>query len=208
MEVPEKILVEATRLFAARGFEGTSLQDVADAVGVKKQSLLYHFPSKDELRRGVLERLLARWNDVLPRLLMASQASGLAKFESITSELFEFFAVEPDRARLIVREMLDRPRDLRSLSTELIRPWVEVVTRYIELGKGLGQIRKDVDAEAYVLGVVTMALAAISTGEAFGAMMPGPAKKKPPVRKITKELVRMAMTSLFEPAYLAHKGKK
>lgn len=208
MEVREKILLEATRLLAARGFEGTSLQDVADAVGVKKQSLLYHFPSKDELRRGVLERLLTRWNDVLPRLLMASQASGLTKFESITSELFEFFAAEPDRARLIVREMLDRPSDLQELSRELIRPWVAVVTEYIELGKKLGQIRKDVDAEAYVLGVVTMALAAISTGDAFGSMMPGPAKKKPPVRKITKELVRMAMTSLFEPTYLAHKGKK
>jgi TetR/AcrR family transcriptional regulator len=205
VEVREKILLEATRLFAARGFEGTSLQDVADAVGVKKQSVLHHFPSKEEVRRAVLERLLARWNDVLPRLLMASQASGLEKFEAVTSELFEFFATEPDRARLIMRELLDRPGEMRVLAESFVRPWVVVVTQYIEMGQKAGQIRADVDSEAYVLAMASMSLASISTQDAFLAMAP---KKKAPVRRIVKELVRMAKTSLFEPTYLKHKGAK
>src|SRR5690349_14115011 len=120
MEVREKILLESTRLIAARGFDGISLQEVADAVGVKKPSVLYHFPSKEDIRRAVLERMLARWSDVLPRLLMASQATGLAKFEAVTGELFEFFAAEPDRARLIMREILDRPVEMKELASRLI----------------------------------------------------------------------------------------
>lgn len=207
VDAREKILLEATRLFASRGFEGTALQDVADAVGVKKPSVLYHFPSKEEIRRAVLERILARWNDILPRLLMASQLSGLAKFEAVTSELFEFFASDPDRARLIMREVLDRPKEMKELAERLVQPWIGVVTQYIQLGKDAGQIRADVDPEVFVLQVCSMSLAVIATGDAFTAILPGPAKKKPAMRRLTQELVRMAKTSLFEPSYLAHKRK-
>src|SRR5687768_18325502 len=108
MEVRDTILLEATRLMAERGFDGTSIQAVADAVGVRKPSVLYHFPSKEELRKGVLDRLLSRCNDILPKLLMASTLTGLAKFDDVMGELISFFADDPDRARLLVRELLDR----------------------------------------------------------------------------------------------------
>ena len=63
-----QILIAATRLFAQKGLDGTSLQDVADVVGVRKPSLLWHFRSKEELHRSVLDGLLSRWNEALPRL--------------------------------------------------------------------------------------------------------------------------------------------
>ncbi|HMJ12015.1 MAG TPA: helix-turn-helix domain-containing protein, partial [Polyangiaceae bacterium] len=65
-DVRAQILGAATRLFAAQGFEGTSLQDVAEEVGIRKPSLLYHFASKDELRQAVLRELLAHWKETLP----------------------------------------------------------------------------------------------------------------------------------------------
>src|SRR5689334_20820974 len=111
---PDQILRVATHLFAERGFDGTSLQDIAAAVGLRKPSLLYHFASKDDLRRAVLESLLSRWNDVLPRLLLAA-TSGEDQFTSLIDEAVGFFAADPDRARLILREALDRPAELRLL---------------------------------------------------------------------------------------------
>ena len=59
-QVRDQVLHEATRLLARHGFEGTSLQAVADAVGVKKPSVLYHFKSKEDLRQAVLDSLLSR----------------------------------------------------------------------------------------------------------------------------------------------------
>ena len=54
VDVEREILRESTRLFAQKGVEATSLQEVADAVGVKKQSLLYHYAKKEVLHRAVL----------------------------------------------------------------------------------------------------------------------------------------------------------
>ena len=143
-EVSERILDAATRLFAERGFEATSLQSVADAVGIRKPSLLYHFPSKDELRRAVLDNLLAHWNQVLPKLLMAA-TSGREQFDAIIKETVAFFTADRDRARLLLREALDRPKEMRALIIGHVKPWADVVSNYIRRGREAGRVRADVD---------------------------------------------------------------
>ncbi|WP_369138350.1 TetR/AcrR family transcriptional regulator [Modestobacter versicolor] len=53
-QADEQILDRAAALFARHGVEHTSVQAVADAVGLSKAGLLHHFPSKDALHAGVL----------------------------------------------------------------------------------------------------------------------------------------------------------
>jgi AcrR family transcriptional regulator len=55
-QVEEAILDRAAALFARRGFEQTSVQAVADAVGYSKAGLLHHYPSKEALHGAVLEQ--------------------------------------------------------------------------------------------------------------------------------------------------------
>jgi AcrR family transcriptional regulator len=47
--VENEIYEHATRLFAERGFAGTRLQDIADALGITRLALYYYVKSKDEL---------------------------------------------------------------------------------------------------------------------------------------------------------------
>src|SRR5688500_13265938 len=111
MDVRDQILASATRQFALNGFDGTSLQTIAEEVGIRKPSLLYHFPSKVALRLAVHQKMLDHFNEALPRLLQAA-TSGEGQFDAVISELVGFFTADPDRARLIVREVLDRPADV------------------------------------------------------------------------------------------------
>jgi AcrR family transcriptional regulator len=67
-QVDEGILDRAAALFARRGFAKTSVQDVADAVGLSKAGLLHHFPSKDALREAVLAQAAAQGQRVLDQV--------------------------------------------------------------------------------------------------------------------------------------------
>lgn len=205
-QVRDQVLHEASRLLARHGYEGTSLQAVADAVGVRKPSVLYHFKSKEELRRAVLDSLLSRWSEVVPRLLMASTKTGLAKFEAVVAELVGFFAEDPDRARILVRELLDRPEEMQEVLQRQVRPWVEVVADYIREGQRSGTVRPGVDPEPYVLHVVSMALFSLATAPGAAPLMAQPGR--PPVERTVAELVRLAKAGLFEEGYLRHQDDK
>jgi AcrR family transcriptional regulator len=56
----DRILVEAASLFSARGFNGTSMSDLAAAVGITKSSLYHHFPSKQALLSEIIELTVNR----------------------------------------------------------------------------------------------------------------------------------------------------
>jgi len=55
-EREDQLLETATRLFKQKGYHNTSMQDIADALGVQKGSLYYYIDSKEELLRQLLER--------------------------------------------------------------------------------------------------------------------------------------------------------
>ena len=78
-DVRREVLEVATRLMAARGFDGTSLQDIAYEVGVSKPAVLHHYPSKEHIHQAVMQAILNHWRDTLPRVMLA-RALELAVF--------------------------------------------------------------------------------------------------------------------------------
>ncbi len=192
-----QIVEQATRLFAARGFVGASLQDIAKAVGIRKPSLLYHFPSKDELRRSVLDQMLAHWNDVVPRILRAA-TSGREQFDAITEETSKFFSEDPDRARLLLRELLDRPDEMAPLVRDKVQPWTTIVCDYIRKGQEQGRVHAEVDPEAYVSAVINLILSTIAVHAVVGPLLGNkPSHSIHP--RLLDEVLRIARSSLFVP---------
>lgn len=187
-DIREQIIAAATRLFARKGFDGAALQDIADEVGIRKPSLLYHVSSKSALRLEVIEHIVSRWNEVLPRLLMAA-TSGDEQFQAVVSEVVQFFTDDPDRARVLIREVLDRPDEVVSLLSTHIAPWLEVVCGHIRRGQQQGHIRAGIDPEAYVVHVIFLVLSSVSTGDCFGSFVSS--------ERQIHELLRIARSSLF-----------
>ncbi len=195
MDVRTQILRQATRLFAAQGYDGTSVQELADAVGIRKPSLLYHFESKEALRQAVLDEVLARWNDVIPTILF--KAAGDAQFEALMEAITSFFVEDADRARLLLREAIDRPDDLRTRLTAHVRPWIAVVAEQLERGKKRGVVRADVDTEAYATVVVSMVVAGVAMMDRLSFVLTQDASKKSSQQRFLKELVRIARAGLY-----------
>ncbi|MRG95105.1 TetR/AcrR family transcriptional regulator [Polyangium spumosum] len=193
LDVPRAIVAAATRLFAAQGFDATSVQAVADEVSLTKQAVLHHFPSKEHLRQAVLGAILAHWNDTLPRLLLAAAASE-DRFEAVFGELSAFFAADPDRARVVLREALDRPAETRKLLRGPVRPWLEAVAGYIRTGQAAGKHHCDVDAEAYVVHVMLFVISAAATASVMQGALDDDARARS-----DRELARIARASLFSP---------
>jgi len=102
----DAILDEATRLFAERGYEGTSMADLAERVGLRKASLFHHFTSKEELRRAVLDRLVHRMTSALSDATKEDGGDYPKRIDAITDAVVDMLGEQPYAARLLVREAM------------------------------------------------------------------------------------------------------
>lgn len=75
----EEILVEATKLFAEYGFQGTTLAMVAKAVDLAEPGVLHYFPSKVHLLQGVLEYRDQKDTEIYSSLI-ESEKKDIAEF--------------------------------------------------------------------------------------------------------------------------------
>ncbi len=194
-DVRAQILKVATRIFAARGFDGTTLQAVAEEVGIRKPSVLHHFPSKEALRAGVIDDVVQHWNRLVPQI-MRSATSGANRFDFFMRELVGFFAADPDCARLFARESLDRPKELRAVFLEHVRPWLAMIGEGIREGQRRGTYRGDLDPEVYTARILQFIVIVMATGDLLTIPEEGGARAREPQE--VRELLRIARASLFK----------
>lgn len=87
----KRLLAAAARLFAKNGFQGTSVDDVAEAAGFSKGALYYNFASKDELFEALVEESIEQ--------MIAGLESALAGAHTIEEKLAAMQRVLTDQER-------------------------------------------------------------------------------------------------------------
>jgi AcrR family transcriptional regulator len=101
----EAILDAAISLFADRGYDGVSLDDVTARSGAKRSLILYHYRNKDELWRVAAEEVARLFNDaVASRLADVSPPDDAARVRVNIEAWLDAFQQEPAFARFLVRE--------------------------------------------------------------------------------------------------------
>ncbi len=137
----EAIIVEALHCFAENGYEGTSLNDIAAGVGIRRPSLLHHFPSKDALYEEVFERSISDWYVRLEEAMVPSE-TGWAKAQRVMTTGFEFFVDNPDFIRLLRREAIDGGAHLGLDLAAAMRPAFDNAVAYFEREMDAGTFRR------------------------------------------------------------------
>lgn len=89
-----QILDIARRLFGEKGYDRTSLRDIAEAAGVTKAALYYHFPDKDALYHKVVIESMQQLLDVVQAAVDA-QAEPVAQLRAFFHASVDFYETHP-----------------------------------------------------------------------------------------------------------------
>ena len=159
----EEILDVATRLFAERGYEGTSMNDVAERVGMRKASLFYHFATKDSLYEAVLDRLVASMQEQL-EAIYTSSGTWDERLDAISDTLVAALGGHPYASRLLLREAMDWGPVIRGKLLERIKVVLDAGAAWIRAGQEAG-VFVDGDPKQIVLSAMALHFLPFSLGQ-------------------------------------------
>lgn len=102
--VRQRLLGEATRLFAERGFESTSVQEIVAAAGVTKGAMYHYFDSKDDLLHEIYARVLRMQ---MERLTQIAEGDGsvVERLHRAAADVVETTAENLDDSKIFFRSM-------------------------------------------------------------------------------------------------------
>jgi mycofactocin system transcriptional regulator len=142
----------AFRLFTARGFEETTVDDIAEAVGVGRRTLFRYFPSKFDIPWGQFDDSLAFFRETL-----AAMPADIPLWEAVHRGVVLFNTFDPDvidqhRTRMAL--ILQTP-SLQAHSVLMYQQWRLVISEYVAERRG----QAPTDPLPTTIGHVSLALA-------------------------------------------------
>ncbi|WP_036173193.1 TetR/AcrR family transcriptional regulator [Massilia sp. 9096] len=143
-QLESTILLEAVRLFAERGYDGTAIADVADGAGLSKQNLMYYFPTKQALYTRVLDDVLDDWLARMASLADGDADTGAASepgavLRAYVRAKLRFSREQPLASRVYALEVIGGAKiygeQIRRRVVPLLRADIAVFERWIAQGR-------------------------------------------------------------------------
>jgi AcrR family transcriptional regulator len=138
----EAVLDAAEELFLARGFLGTSMDELGAAAGITGPGLYRHVASKDALLMAVLDRI---WADLKPAIVTARDLPPDAALDVLLTAHLDLAVGQPGALVLLIRELRHLPDDYRARADRnhrrYVDTWVDALAGREPAGLSRGEAR-------------------------------------------------------------------
>jgi TetR/AcrR family transcriptional regulator len=192
----ERILDASLVSFASRGYEATSLDAVAAGLEVRKQTILYWFPSKERLLEAVIDRSAGELSAVLEDAL-AGAGTGFARVEAVVRSVFRLAARRPELLGLL-REMGRLGSPAASRFIEAMEPLVLRATEFLEAEMDAGHMRRH-EPRLLLLAIYSTVIGMVTEVEVLRAL-----GEEPTARSLVRR--RVEILELLRSALLTDEG--
>ncbi len=204
MDKREIILSVAMKLFGQKGFEGTSVRDIASGAGVNIAMISYYFGSKEKLFESVVEYKSSGMKMIVAELENSS-VSSIEKIDRIIDSYIERMFSTPQFHHLLHRELsLDHRPQMHDAITEILLRNVVTIKSILQKGIESGDF-KNVDPEltiATLIGTIshlliseTMCRKILQKGKDFN-----PFQSKKLKERVSEHLKQLMRSHLLESA--------
>jgi AcrR family transcriptional regulator len=137
------LLDVAIQVFTERGYDGTSMGDLAQASGLSKSSLYHHFESREQLLRAALDRAVAPLFAVVDEP-EARSGRAIDRLEHVVRREVQVLVEQMPSVTLLLRVHGNTPTERWAL--ERRREFDRIVADLVALAVAEGDVRTDVDA--------------------------------------------------------------
>jgi AcrR family transcriptional regulator len=150
----ERIFAEAVRMFKQKGYHATSMQDIADAVGLQKGSLYHYIASKEELLTKIFERGTGALTKELEAIVASADSPVVKLRRAIQAHLIalcdqlDIYTVYLSEQRALSNRLNARVRAEAELHARLLE-------KIIQQGIASGDLR-EIDAKMAAHGILGM----------------------------------------------------
>lgn len=151
----DDLIEAAARVFAAKGYSNTSIQDIADEIGLLKGSLYYYIDTKEDLLFEVIRSTMISWQGLVETVEASTEPTlerlwiyihrniegSLDARDRTAVFIHDFQALSPERQQIIVKMRREHDRLLRDL---------------IQKAKDEKLISPDINVKLVALAILTM----------------------------------------------------
>jgi TetR/AcrR family transcriptional regulator len=192
----DRILDAALASFGTRGYEATSLDALAGSLEVTKQTILYWFPSKEELLGAVIDRSAGELAEALQSALDRA-GDGWERVEAVVRSVFRLAARRPELLGL-VREVARLGPPPATRMTEALQPMVERASKFLEAQMDAGHMRRH-EPHLLLLAIYSTVIGMVTEVEVMRALGEEPTARSL-VRRRADVLALLRSALLTEPA--------
>jgi AcrR family transcriptional regulator len=153
--LPEAILQAATRLFIERGFDGTSMYEIAEALGVTRTAIYYYYKNKEAILVALTDNITRVAAQLAHEAAHHKELSPVQALRTVIDRHVRLIIDHGEQFRIVERSEERLPPRLRAVAADYRRSVLANFSAVIERGIQSGEFRPT-DARVTALAIIGM----------------------------------------------------